>query len=346
MSDQPTDAVSPAARAGVRGRVPEAAGLPDGGSHPTSRAFETAESRSASTDAAVAPAEDQLGGASPADGAAVDIWSIAPPATNDDAPATIDLGGTGTGTASASGRPRRSRPPRTDWRLGGRTVYLWRENLLAIALLSLGGAALAGAAIEFLWQSPWAAASATALVWIGMLVPVVWAFTRSRPVGLLRLRPLDLLYGLVLGVILRTVQGWVEGTSGGAAPFPSYTRIGGDLPSTWALTELVGPIVVAPAVEELFFRAVVLVALYTVLRRPLGRMLAGASALLASTALFVVVHALSGEIDTAQIVSLTLLGLVCGLLVLLTGRIWGAVLVHAVYNTSFVVLALAGTVVA
>jgi membrane protease YdiL (CAAX protease family) len=43
------------------------------------------------------------------------------------------------------------------------------------------------------------------------------------------------------------------------------------------------------------------------------------------------------------VISLALLGVVGGLLVVLTGRIWPAVLVHIVYNGSYVVLALAGT---
>lgn len=240
-------------------------------------------------------------------------------------------------------RNRRHRPARTDWRLGGRTVFRWREGLLAIALISLGVAALAGAVIEWLWLSPWAAASATALLWMGMLVPVIVAFTRSRPIGLLRLRALDLLFGLGLGVVLRGMQGWIDGLDGNAAAFPSYALIDGTLPLSWVFTDLVAPVAIAPVVEEFFFRAVVLIALYTVLRRPFGAVAAGVCAVLVSTALFVVVHALAGGGSVDQVASLSLLGLVCGTLVVLTGRIWAAVLVHCVYNTTFVVLALMGT---
>jgi len=52
---------------------------------------------------------------------------------------------------------------------------------------------------------------------------------------------------------------------------------------------------------------------------------------------------LSGGLGVDEVISLSLLGLVCGLLVMLTGRIWPAILVHVVYNGTFVVLALAGT---
>jgi membrane protease YdiL (CAAX protease family) len=70
--------------------------------------------------------------------------------------------------------------------------------------------------------------------------------------------------------------------------------------------------------------------------------IAGGIAVVASTGLFLLAHGLDA-VALDQVVSLALLGLVCGLTVVLTGRIWGAVLIHVVYNGSFVLLALAGT---
>lgn len=270
----------------------------------------------------------------------VDVWAIQPPAA---ATAGVN-GGDAPMDESASERSRRgSHETRTDWRLGGRTVLRWREALLAVALVSLGAAVLLGSLVATVWDSPWAAASATVIMWIGMLVPIVWGFTRSRPIGLLRLRAIDLLYGLVLGALLRTTQGWIEGLGGSPATLPSLLQVEG----SWALStvalDVVAPVVVAPLVEEFFFRAVVLVALYTVLRRPFGKLTAGLAAALASTALFVLVHGISGDGDASGIVALSLLGVVCALLVLLTGRIWGAVFVHFVYNASYVALALAAS---
>lgn len=269
----------------------------------------------------------------------VDLWSLEPPAA---APAA---GSEDEARVSAEEpAPRRSRraahEARTDWRLGGRTVYRWREGLLAIALISLGAGVLLGALVAAVWDSPWAAASATVIVWIGMLLPIGWAFTRSRPIGLLRVRALDVLYGLVLGALLRTTQGWLEGLGGTPAEWPVLVQVDGSVPFSTVVLDVVGPIVVAPVVEEFFFRGVLLVALYTVLRRPFGKLTAGLAAALGSTALFVVMHGISGTGDVSGVVSLSLLGLVCALLVLLTGRIWGAVLVHAVYNASYVGLAL------
>lgn len=241
-------------------------------------------------------------------------------------------------------RGRRGRPRRTDWRLGGRTVRRWREMLVAWSLLSLGVGVTAGYGIQTLWPTAsWAPLASTLVLWGSMLAPVVYAFARSRPIGLLRLRPVDLLFGLALGVFLRLFQGWVAQMSGAGAVFPSYITLDGTLPTTWWLSDAIPAAIVAPVIEEFFFRAVILVALYTALRRGFGHLTAGLAAFLVSTALFIVVHSINGAITTDAVVAIGALGATCALLVLLTGRIWPAVLVHIVYNTTGLILGLVGT---
>ena len=222
-------------------------------------------------------------------------------------------------------------------------MHSWRSQVLAVALLSLGAAVLVGTGLTLMLPVTWSGLAATAVLWIGMLMPIVWAFARSRPAGLLRIRWLDLLWGVGLGLILRMVQGWLALAAGGSGALPSYPSIGGSLPAGFVFTDVLAPVVIAPVVEEFFFRAVVLVSVYTLLRRAVGMLMAGACAVVVSTALFVMLHSLTGSPSVDAVVSLSLLGLVCGALVMLTGRIWPAVLVHVVYNGSFVVLALAGT---
>lgn len=241
-------------------------------------------------------------------------------------------------------RAGRVRKRRTDWRLGGQTVRVWREGLLAVALISVGVALLAGTLIDTLWESPLAAIAALGVVWIGMLVPVVWAFTRSRPIGLLRMRWLDLLYGVALALLLRLIQGWLAAALRGDDSLPSVTLVDGRVPTSWWLTEGVASIVIAAPLEEFFFRAVVLIALYTLMRRPFGKVAAGVVAGLASAAIFVALHALTGvALPVDQVVSLLMLGLTCAALVLLTGRIWAAVIVHAVYNATWIMLVVLGS---
>ena len=218
----------------------------------------------------------------------------------------------------------------------------WRSLVLAVALLSVGVAVLLGTVLTLVLPS-WGGLAATAVLWLGMLVPIVWALWRSRPAGLLRFGFLDLLWGIGLGLILRMVQGWLSVAAGGSGALPSYPSIGGSLPSGWLFSDVVAPVVIAPVIEEFFFRAVVLVSVYTLLRRPVGKLMAGVTAVVVSAALFVMLHSLSGALTVDGVITLGLLGLVCGSLVMLTGRIWPAVLTHVVYNGTYVVLALAGT---
>lgn len=239
--------------------------------------------------------------------------------------------------AVRSRRAHRARP--TDWRLGGPTTQGWREGLLAVALMGLGLGMLAGIGAQQLGAPP---AVSQLLLWLGMLVAVVIGFARSRPAGLLRVRPVDVLWAIGLGLALRLAQGWIA-AAGGDTGLPALTTVDGHLPGTWWFDGLIAPVLLAPAIEELFFRAVVLIALYTMLRRPFGGLAAGTVALLVSTALFVAVHALGGTLEVADLTSLGALGLVCGLLVLLTGRLAPALGVHIIYNALGVALALIGT---
>lgn len=230
--------------------------------------------------------------------------------------------------------------------MGGRTVRRWREWAFAAGLIGLGVGVLVGALVETVWVSPWASIAATGLVWIGMLVPIILVFRRSRPVGLLRFRPLDLLWGLGLAVALRIVQGSVAQSVSGEASLPSFTTIDGATADGWWVEAVLGAVVIAPAIEEFFLRGLVLVSVFTILRRPLGHLAAGIIAGMVSTGLFVLAHSMTGAVSIDAVIATTLLGFTCSAVVLLTGRIWGAVLIHALYNASFVVLALMGTLLA
>ncbi|GAB3600217.1 hypothetical protein GCM10027408_25480 [Microbacterium tumbae] len=212
--------------------------------------------------------------------------------------------------------------------------------MLGWAALGLGAGVLLGAWLGGL--------PGTALLWAGMLVPVILAFRRGIPRGLLHFRGVDLLYAIVLGGILRLAQGWLELAFGGSGALPSYATLGGALPSLWWAEDLLGGVFVAPVVEELFFRGLLLVGIFTVVRRFAGRDgsgigIAGFVAVVASTGLFVLTHLLVSSVTSADLVSLVLVGLACGMLVVFTGRIWPAVLVHLVYNGTGVLLTVAGT---
>ena len=180
-------------------------------------------------------------------------------------------------------------------------------------------------------------------LWIGMAVPVVIAIVRTRPRGLFRFRWTDIVWGLALGIVLRLIQGWLDVAAGGAGGLPSYSTLNGDLGPLFWFTGVVGPVAIAPVMEELLFRGVILVTVYRTAKRGLE---AGILAVIASTALFVAIHSVNGVTRWDEPVYLTLVGVVTGTLVLLTGRIWGAVITHVVFNGMLVALTLVGTALA
>jgi membrane protease YdiL (CAAX protease family) len=245
----------------------------------------------------------------------------------------------------SSERPKRRRTPsrRRTWIEGGTSVQHWGWEVVGWAVLGLGAGMVAAAALNEFAPQPLGSTLSLLVLWVAFAAPVIFAFARSRPRALLRFRPLDLVYGIALGILLRFAQGWIEMLAGGSGAWPSYPSAGGELPGGWLFDELLAATLVAPVLEEFFFRGLVLVAVYTAVRRIAGRGVAGFAAALVSTGLFVISHAVLAPIPWDAAVSLTLVGLVNSLLVLLTARIWAAVLVHVVYNGLWVALATVGT---
>lgn len=234
-------------------------------------------------------------------------------------------------------RPRRRRP----WWRGGSSVRGWNAEVLGWAVLGLGAALLAGGGLGTFLGGMWG----TMALWIALAVPVVFAFRRGVPRGLLSFRAVDLLYAVVLGGALRLVQGSLAGP----AAWPSYPSLDGTLPPLWWATDLIPGGVVAPVVEEFFFRGLLLVAHFTVVRRLLqgsggdGIVPAAIISVIAVAGVFVLAHQLLAPLTADAALALALLGLVTGALVVCTGRIWPAVLVHAVYNLTGVGLTVVGT---
>ena len=98
---------------------------------------------------------------------------------------------------------------------------------------------LAGTAVVAFLPYAWSGILATAVLWVGMLVPE----SCGRSAGLARSGccdsgRLDLLFGLGLGLLLRIVQGWLELAAGASGALPSYPMIGGRLPSGFVFTEV------------------------------------------------------------------------------------------------------------
>lgn len=221
---------------------------------------------------------------------------------------------------------------RRTWLEGGSSIARWDWDLVGWVVGALGIAMLVAALFP----------DHTAVVWLVMLVPVVVALRRSVPRGLFDFRVTDVLFGLVFGLLLRLTAGWLEAAASGPLPWPRFDTS----PTFWWFGDVVAPVLVAPVVEELFFHGLLLVAVFTVLRRAgTAPVSAALATLLLSTGAFLAAHFATGSLISSWEgpLVITLVGLVGGTLVLLTGRIWGAVLTHLVFNASYVTLGLIGT---
>lgn len=179
------------------------------------------------------------------------------------------------------------------------------------------------------------------ILWLGLSVAGVCAMTRGAPAGLLRFRPGDIVWGLSAGALLRVIQGVLSDAN--SLPFPRPLggvgwgqRLGG-VP----VEVLLG--LGAPIVEEFFFRGVLLVTVYQLSRRSLGYRGASALSLSVSVFGFVILHLFFDSMSLTEVVEIVLVGTACSVCTLATGRIWGAVLIHLVYNASFFALISVGS---
>lgn len=259
-----------------------------------------------------------------------------------DADAAVDAGV----AVEADGPRRGGRRPRRMWLQAGSSTARWGWEIVGWGVTALGAGVLAASTGPRLIGGPVGGWVGTAALWVLLMVPTVFAFARSVPRGLLRFRATDLLFGLVFGLALRVVAGWLEAAASGVASWPSLPTVDGRIPASVWFGEVVVPIVVSPVIEEVFFHGVLLVALYTAFRRMTRTAwVAGAGAALVSTGLFVLLHQFAGSLSSTWdgAVTIALVGLTGAVLVLVTGRLWGAVLTHIVFNATGVGLALVGT---
>lgn len=229
-----------------------------------------------------------------------------------------------------------------DWRRGWPSDP-WGSSVLAAGLAGLG-AGVALASMLSAVGGVWAQLMSTGTLWLCLMAATAYAFRRRLPEGLLQLNPLDVLYGVGLGLTLRGIEGVLSNAN--SDDFPSLTSLSGAIPSGWWLNTAFPAVLAGPLVEEFFFRGLVLVAVFQWLRRPLGAAGAGLAALALSTAAFVLLHAVFRSLLLSETVELSLVGFASGALLLLTGRIWGAVILHATYNAAFLALSLAGNLLA
>ncbi len=202
----------------------------------------------------------------------------------------------------------------------------------ALAVAAVGWALTAAAAATaqlFAGWPPLALALTLVVLTMGPLaVAVAVAGARSRdgigaPAGFVRGPWSDVAIGAFAALVVRAIVEVVAPTGGASGFVPSAPAL--------AVT-LVSAVVVAPLVEEAFFRGLVLGAVADALANRMGRRSIAVVAVAISTAAFVATHAIAGGLESALLLGTTLTGIACGTLAVVTGRIWAPIAAHVVFN--------------
>lgn len=230
--------------------------------------------------------------------------------------------------------------------------------LLAIAFVVLGGAAATrgwitdpnlGLLLSYLavWVPLGGAVAAAGFLrgpWVGVR-------SLARALGL-RFTALDLLWGLTIGLLARVVASVLEiAVYGGLAQ--GEVVLGARVYDGWWLFgALLAPVLLAPFVEEIFFRGLLLRAVEGAVVRGSGgvsrrvsRGLALGIAVGVSGVVFALLHVVgAGSVDAVVVVGLSTLvfGLAAGSVAAVTGRLGGAIVAHVTFNALVVVPAVLG----
>lgn len=180
------------------------------------------------------------------------------------------------------------------------------------------------------------------LLWAGLFGAAIYAVFAMRPVGILSFRGADVVWALAIATLFRLVVGVVHGAE--RSPFPIASVSASQSLADWAFTNFVFAGLAGPLVEESFFRLALLPVIFMLLVPRFGALGGGVFAVFVSAAGFAALHIVYNAPDAASAVELFVLGFLCSSLVLLTGRVWGAVLLHVSYNVVFLAFSVAGFV--
>ena len=253
----------------------------------------------------------------------------------------------GTHESSLVPSPRSRRRPSHMWlEPGANHRWVWKQAVFGLAALAVGLALFVVLSSRSTTQFGLFIASLA--LWTVLIVTVVIAYRISIPRRLFEFRWSDVTTGIFVGLCLRFLADSLTAQSQGFLAWPSFAASVNELPAFWWLNSILADGLVAPIVEELFFRGFLLVALYTVFRRMTkSPAAAGVAATFISAAVFMLAHAVAASfaVTVAGAVSLVAVGIATAVVTLGTGRIWGAVFAHLTFNGVWVCLAMVGTIV-
>lgn len=149
----------------------------------------------------------------------------------------------------------------------------------------------------------------------------------------------DLLYGLFVGIVARAVVELLAPTLGGFGG-PLGGALSGDATLALAIAASAA-VLISPIIEELYFRGLMVRALFDALSDA-GRVGASIVAVTTSTAAFVLLHVVAAGslVPVGLIIGSLVVGVGCGVLTVVTGRLWAAIVAHVLYNASGLALLL------
>lgn len=219
----------------------------------------------------------------------------------------------------------------------------WRHPWVALAVAAVG-ALLAAAVILWLpsvhfalsgWPAVVIALADLVLLSAPLLGAVLVAVrvTQERfaaATGLRGFSWIDAVAGVGVGLTARALVELVAPTAGGLGG--GLVADDSSVPAA-TIVALAGAVLVTPLIEELFFRGLLQRALGDALAGA-GRWVAGVVAVLVATAIFTGLHVLAygAFVPLGLLLGTVAVGLGCGVLTLLTGRLAGALIAHVVFN--------------
>lgn len=180
---------------------------------------------------------------------------------------------------------------------------------------------------------------AYAATWIPMLAAVAAFAVLAPAAGVvnilgIRFRWIDLLWGGAIGIFARSVASIISLAIYGATGLSGQPLIGG-IDGWFVFAALLAPVVIAPVIEELFFRGLLQGAIERRVGSSLSRGLTIAVAVGATSVVFMVVHLIGVTSPSDMIVlgvPLVLFAVGAGIARAYTGRIGAAVVAHVVFN--------------
>jgi uncharacterized protein len=175
-----------------------------------------------------------------------------------------------------------------------------------------------------LWRSDisyaWLIVASYALTWGPLLIALVLTFRFWR--RFLAFRPADIYLGVMVGVVARAIGIIVQFLISGQ--LPGSNLVLGGISGTYVFTAAIAPVVLAPLIEEPFFRGL--------LQGSLDRVIRPWPSLIVSSVIFTLVHTIADGWSVTLIVTLLAYALLAGYVTQQTKRLAPAIIGHAAFN--------------